>query len=819
MGFPVDVPTRQEDLSRRKTLKAKSGLNVAQGYFAPPLYECNLREVTIIGFSELTSLFTLSTASSMKLLKELVVGECDALEQIVNEEGHCGHDNTTMTISSLFPNLHRVRVHLCGHLKSLFSISTSYKLPKLQVLDVQDCPQIGQLFECQQQADASQSESTMKNVLPKLIVIRLKNLPILHTIYHGFDFQTLKVRIVKQCPNIVSSIPSFACFDESFGLRRLLRRDWLYLDDYHYARRIIYRWAFEESVLNAFSTIPIRNKSSPNPANSKQASRGIVLEKDSAIYKKNSSSPKLTEIEEGGSKEVVENDSRNLGNSEESSKEIAEKDSTTHKRSSNLPNMAGDEKASTNEIDEGQLSSSLTGAPPSSNLDVISEETIELTAQEGSKLDGAINEEASIEQNSHTMMAKNAKATVGEGLSSETHDKNKEKVEASVHGSPKSKQAVISNEVKDSELRIMPAPFASPLQEYAQELCGKESKAGQQEPGESRSSNDAPQRVEEPINQCSSKETSTSSPMKPQIATSAIQVDLVGSKSDLFHISAIIESAQGKIMNQPETSTEEEIMLDQGSSQQFAEDDLMRLFQIMEEGHMRHVSKISVPEEAGEATKALFDLEATLKMSLNEIASSEESRLRLQNALSILSSHCSEDGPPSHGLQATIHSLQQEIQTVLSSFNQGHATIVTFNKLEQKEKLINEERSQRKEVAIALLSEIHSTESFLAEAHLKEEELKEKISKLQDELYSKLKEIEECEINLSSLKEQKKKSVSNTIGFIKEFEEVKKERSHMVEDHMKAKQELQNIHVKWSSCLSNLKKNALLLGVHLQQKV
>lgn len=234
---------------------------------------------------------------------------------------------------------------------------------------------------------------------------------------------------------------------------------------------------------------------------------------------------------------------------------------------------------------------------------------------------------------------------------------------------------------------------------------------------------------------------------------------------------------------------------------------------------MPHVSKISVPEDAGEATKALFDLEATLKMNLNEIASSEESRLRLQNALSILSSHCSEDGPPSHGLQATIHSLQQEIQTVLSSFNQAHATIVTFNKLEQKEKLINEERSQRMEVAIALLSEIHSTESFLAEARLKEDELKEKISKLQDELYSKVKEIEECEINLSSLKEQKKKSVSNTIGFIKEFEEVKKERSHMVEDHMKAKQELQNIHVKWSSCLSNLKKTALLLGVHLQQKV
>ncbi|XP_054776237.1 nuclear matrix constituent protein 1a-like isoform X2 [Prosopis cineraria] len=638
-------------------------------------------------------------------------------------------------------------------LECLFSIPKRCKLPKLVLLDIEDAPQLGQVFECEQAVKFQ--ELTMKDVLPKLIGIRLVNLSSLHTIYHELDFQNVEIHLVRQCPNI-SITSANDSEEELYALPMYLEDD----DDYHYAG-LVRDWAFE-----------IEEEEYQN-----------IIEQDSA-------KPEHT------------NTSSNLKNSSDASK---------------------------NEIVEEQLSNSHTAATSSSNLDM------------------------------------EVEATVGEGLLSERCDANNETIDARVHGRPKSEEVVISNEVKDSELRTMPAPFASPLQvesaqtkeiveetsvlrsqkskeavladevmesklsnipspfssplqsEYPQEL--KESMAVQQAIGESRSFCEASQRVDEPTNQSSSKETSISSPKKPQMEIPATQADLGNLKSDLLHISAITESAQEKIMNQPETSTEEEIMLDHRNSQKFAEDDLMRLFQIMEEGHIPHVSKISVREDASDVTKALFDLEDTLKMSLNEIASSEESRLRLENALNILSSHCSADGPPSHGLQTTIHSLQLEIQTVVSSFNQAYATIDTFNKLEQKEKLIHEERSQRKEAAIALLSVIDNTESSLTEAQLKEAELKEKISKLQDELYSKVKEIEEYEIKLSSLKEQKKKSVSDTMGFIKEFETVKKERSHMMEDHMKAEQQLQNMNVKWSCCLSNLKKTALLLEVHLQQKL
>ena len=55
-------------------------------------------------------------------------------------------------------------------------------------------------------------------------------------------------------------------------------------------------------------------------------------------------------------------------------------------------------------------------------------------------------------------------------------------------------------------------------------------------------------------------------------------------------------------MNPPETSTEKEMKFDQGNHHQFTDDDLMRLFQIMEEDaetqvHMSQVSKVAALED------------------------------------------------------------------------------------------------------------------------------------------------------------------------------------------------------------------------------
>lgn len=249
-------------------------------------------------------------------------------------------------------------------------------------------------------------------------------------------------------------------------------------------------------------------------------------------------------------------------------------------------------------------------------------------------------------------------------------------------------------------------------------------------------------------------------------------------------------------------------------SKQLEDDDLLRLFQIAEEGAgiEFHVSKISArDEDHSEVTKALADLEASLKMGLNEIADSEERILCLENALNILSSHCSHDA-----LKATLHSLQQEIQTILSSFKQAHATIDTAIKLEEKEKLMIANLSKRKEVAKTLVSDIDNIQNSILKAQKREEELKEQISSLQAELYDTENEIKERGIELLSLQDQKKKIFSDDIGFIIELQELKKERSNMVEQQNKARHQLENVHSHWSSCLANLKTTSLLLGVHLK---
>ncbi|XP_028791087.1 protein IWS1 homolog [Neltuma alba] len=497
---------------------------------------------------------------------------------------------------------------------------------------------------------------------------------------------------------------------------------------------------------------------------SERAEASEVIEGDSIVSPKSPEIKEEESLEEDMKKDSTmpqqNNGSPNFEKSEEVSKEIGIRDSTTHKTKSNFPNLTEDTIASTSGIVEEKLSTT-----PSSSSDM------------------------------------NLKATFGEGPSFEKYDKES----SSAYSKPKTEE---------------PYTLAP-----SEELCGKEPMGDQQAPGENKTSNEPPQRVEEPIKEFSSKETSNEmvssipSPKKPQIATSASHVEMESG------ISAITDhTAQDKTTEKPETSAGKQIKFDQGNQKQFAEDDLMRLFRIMDEGaemevHIPDVSKIAALRDDNELKKALTDLEASLKMSLSEITCSEESKLRLENALNILSSHCSEEGAPSHGLQATIHSLQQEIQTVLSSSKQAYASIDTFNELERKEKLITEEASKRKEAATTLLSKIHNKESSLAEAQQKEAELKEKISKIQAEVYRKEKEIQECEIELLSLKEQKKKSVFETMGLINQFDAVKRERYHMEEENIKAKQQLQNMDVKWSSCLSNLRKVTLLLGVHLQHKL
>ncbi|KAI9103652.1 hypothetical protein K1719_023275 [Acacia pycnantha] len=867
---------RQEDLSRIEALPSPEEKG-------KPLYK-----LTIRGYKQLKFIFSASTSRRLQKLRDLKVEDCEDLVSIIEDQEN---NKTPMAPHQvLFPGLRTIKVRNCKSMEYLFSISSG-ELPRLLSVNIDNSPQLGEVFRWNH---GEGQKLVMEDVFPKLYMIRLVNLPTLHTICQGIDFQTLKFRRVRKCPAI-----SLTSANESY--QELHEFIWSFQrnsvhenEDVIYVKRILERWKFEakrervKAMIEAYRereqnhispklseieaegsqqdirndlTMPQRSNGSPKFKNSEEVSKEIA-EEDSTI---NSNLPNLTKSNKTSANEIVEEKlsttpSSDLDMSEEASKDADEKDSTIQKQESSSPNLTEVEEkgsqeyigndstmprqnnahaspnfeknseTSKNEIVEEQLPTSNAAATPSSKSnrievegsqqDIVNDSTMPQQNNGGEKVSKEITEEDSTTNSNLPNLTKSTKTSANEI------------VEEKLSTTPSS----------DLDMNLK-ATFGEGLssEKYGKASSSKESMDDdQQAHGESRSSNEVPQRIEEPTKEWSSKETSNEVLLKipppsvtemtyalPPTTISTAHTEPKSPQSDMFDISINTEGPQVEIMTNDETCTyEEEMKFDQKSSCQiFEEHDLMRLFQMMKEGadmkvDLSYVSKLGADlHDNKEVTKALADLEASLKKGLNEIACSEENRHRLQNALNILCSHCSEDGASSHGLQDTIQSLQQEIQTVLSSFNQAYATIDTFTKLEQKEKLMIEQRSQREKDAKTLLYDINTTKNSIAKVQLNELELKEQISKLQVELRSKEEEIEEYKRKLLSLQEQEKKSVSDTIGFTMEFLAMEKERSCMMEDQMKARQQLKNMEAKWSSCLSNLKKTMMLLGVHLKQKL
>ncbi|KAI9103522.1 hypothetical protein K1719_023145 [Acacia pycnantha] len=854
----------------------------------------NLYRLRFGGCKQLKFILSASTARSMPGLRYLFISDCEELVSII-EDDEQNQQNPLDLHQGCFPMLRRIQVKQCKKLKCLFSTSTCPKLPRLLILEIEDAPELVQVFEWKQGAP---QELVIKDVLPNLLGIRLINLPSLHPIYQGFDFQALKVRLVRDCGNIPSANVSSS---ELFELCASLRQDqvnFLDSDDYFHTHDIIFEWAFqmqreEESVkaLERDKTIYEQNNSTLNLEDSEEASKEAD-EKDSTIQKQESSSPNLTEIEEEGSQDIV-NDSTmsqqntaspNIGKSKEVSKEIAKNDSTTHKQKSNLSNLTENTETSKNEIVEEQLPTSNAAATPSSKSNRIEEEgsqqdivndstmpqqnngspkfensaevlkeiaeensttnsnLLNLTkSEEASKdadeKDSTIQKQESSSPNLTEVEEKGSQEYIGndstmpqQNDASPNFDNSKEvskeiaKNDFSTHKQNSNLSNLIENsetsknEIVDEQLPTSNAT-ATPSSKYSRELCGKESMDGQQALGESRSSNETPQRVEEPSNiECSSKDTSNErtltippsitettsplislicSPKKPENATSAAHVEIESGSS------AIIDQyAQGQIMvNQRETSIE---------------DDLTRLFRIMRDGSDMEVSLSYVSNiadfEDDKVAKAFSDTESSLKMDLHQIAFSEEHTHRLENALNFLSTHFSEEEPSSHGLvRRKIESLHQEIQRIISSFKQSSETLDTLTKLKEKEKWIDEQHSQRLEAATTLVSEIRNTEDYM-------NQLKEQICRLQEELKSKEKEFEEYEIKLSSLQKQKKECVWETIEFMEEYEAVKKDKSYVGDGQTKARQEIKKLENQWPSCVADLRKTSFMLGILLKHK-
>ncbi|KAI9117860.1 hypothetical protein K1719_011275 [Acacia pycnantha] len=227
------------------------------------------------------------------------------------------------------------------------------------------------------------------------------------------------------------------------------------------------------------------------------------------------------------------------------------------------------------------------------------------------------------------------------------------------------------------------------------------------------------------------------------------------------------------------------------------EDDLISVLEAMEDEYGSKSPILSDPTIATDkdelVAKALADLEDSLKMPLKDIATSEANCLRMQTALNFLSHPSFEDGALSHGVMATIKSMHKDFPGILSSFKLAYATVNKVAVLEERDKSIKYQLSQRKEVAIDLVSKT-------SEAQEKEARLKEQISRLE-------KERKYYEAELLSLQEQKRKYIAETVEFKKEIETVRKEKSEMLEDQRNAQQQLFQADHKWLVLGSQFERN------------
>jgi len=162
--------------------------------------------------------------------------------------------------------------------------------------------------------------------------------------------------------------------------------------------------------------------------------------------------------------------------------------------------------------------------------------------------------------------------------------------------------------------------------------------------------------------------------------------------------------------------------------------------------------------EDNRVAKTLVELEKYLKMSLEDIVSSESNSLRLLTTLNFLSKLPFKDVTLSDELKYIIETMYKEFPSILCSFKQGFAT---------------------------------TDKLAVLEAQLKEVVSKEQITRL------------------SSLEEERNKCTGETKGYKMELENVRKDISQIVEDQRKVRQELLEVAYKWSVLCSQFDLNRM----------
>ncbi|KAK6269682.1 hypothetical protein POUND7_006787 [Theobroma cacao] len=163
----------------------------------------NLTILKVIDCKRLRYIFSPTTARSLSRLVYLEIHNGDELDQIIAEDQVCSSSDGDLQPIS-FPNLTTISVQYCKKLKRLFPLGSARCLPKLQYLRVKGNSKLEQVFELEDEAEAT-TEKEIK--FDKLYNLSLEELPSLVDFcpreYH-FVLSALNCLRVEGCPKMTT---------------------------------------------------------------------------------------------------------------------------------------------------------------------------------------------------------------------------------------------------------------------------------------------------------------------------------------------------------------------------------------------------------------------------------------------------------------------------------------------------------------------------------------------------------------------------------------------------------------------------------------
>jgi hypothetical protein len=154
----------------------------------------NLESIKIFQCKKLEIIFTTCVLKCLPQLVDLIIGECDELKYIIEED-----DDENKEISNVFPKLRTLVVRKCNKLKYVFPASMCADLTELLFLMLQEAANLEKIF-------GGSEENDQKVGIPNLLIVVFFDLP---SFFAGIQFQTLQHRLVEYCQKLSLTSSSY----------------------------------------------------------------------------------------------------------------------------------------------------------------------------------------------------------------------------------------------------------------------------------------------------------------------------------------------------------------------------------------------------------------------------------------------------------------------------------------------------------------------------------------------------------------------------------------------------------------------------------